>query len=66
MMLAPDQFQPVEFNFTAPSGTVIVGGAIIDGLPIGIARISMNGQSIKMLFKDGVWEQTSGSFLYLP
>jgi hypothetical protein len=66
IMLGPDEFQPVEFTFTAPSGTVIVGGAIVDGMPTGIARIAMRGQTIKMLFKDGVWEQTAGAFLYVP
>ena len=65
-MLAADEVQPVEFRFTAPSGTVIVGGAIIDGKAVGVTRIPMNGQTIKMLFKEGVWEQTSGSFLFVP
>jgi hypothetical protein len=65
-MLGPDEYQPVEFSFTAPSGTVLVGGAIVDGIPTGVVRIPMTGQTIKMLFKDGVWEQTAGTFLYLP
>jgi hypothetical protein len=65
-MLGPNEFQPVEFTFTAPSGTVIVGGAIVDGIPTGVARIPMSGQTIKMLFKDGVWKETAGAFLYVP
>jgi|GEM_PF-2668175 hypothetical protein len=65
-MLGPDEYQPVEFRFTAPSGTVLVGGAIVDGIPTGIGRIPMTGQTIKMLFKDGVWDQTAGAFLYVP
>lgn len=65
-MLGPDEFQPVEFRFTAQSGTVITGGAIVDGRPTGIQRIPMTGQTIKLLFKDGIWEDISGSFLYLP
>ncbi|MFN0115464.1 MAG: hypothetical protein ACKVPY_12380 [Paracoccaceae bacterium] len=66
MILGADEYQPVEFNFTAPSGIVLVGGAIVDGFPTGIARIPMNGQTIRMLFKEGVWENTSGTFLYIP
>lgn len=66
MMLGADEYQPVEFSFTAPSGTVLVGGAIVDGMPIGVARVPMNGQTIKMLFKDGIWEKTAGTFVYIP
>lgn len=66
IMLGADEYQPVEFSFTAPSGMVVVGGVIVDGIPTGVARIPMNGQTIKLLFKDGVWEQTAGTFLYVP
>ncbi len=65
-MLGPDEYQPIEFSFTAPSGTVLVGGAIVDGVPSSVSRIPMTGQTIKMLFKDGVWEQTAGAFIYIP
>lgn len=65
-MIGPDKYQPVEFRFTAQTGTLIFGGAIVDGVPTGLARIEMNGQTVKMLFSEGVWEQTSGTFLYLP
>lgn len=66
IMLGPDEYQPVEFRFTASSGMVVVGGAIVDGVPTTVARIPMTGQTVKMLFKDGVWEQTAGGFLYIP
>ena len=65
-MLGPDEAQPVEFRFTAASGTVIAGGALMDGQPQGIVRIPMKGQTIKLLFKDGIWDDTSGTFLYIP
>jgi hypothetical protein len=66
IMLGPDEFQPVEYRFTAASGTVIVGGAIVDGVPMNIARIKMTGQRVKMQFKDGIWEQAAGAFIYIP
>ena len=65
-MIGPDEYQPVEFRFTASSGRVLVGGAYIDGVPTGFAEIPMSGQTVKMLFKGGVWEETSGTFLYIP
>jgi hypothetical protein len=65
-MLGPDTAQPVEFRFTASSGTVIVGGAIVDGMPTGVARIPMTGQTVRMLFEEGIWDELSGTFLYIP
>ena len=66
IMIGPDEYQPVEFRFTATSGRVLVGGTFLDGVPTGFAEIRMTGQTLKMLFKDGVWEGTSGTFLYIP
>ena len=65
-MISPDEYHPLEFQFTASSGTILVGGAMIDDKSVGIARIPMSGQTVNMLFENGVWDETSGTFIYIP
>lgn len=64
--IGPDAAQPVQFRFTAATGRVMVGGVVIDGEPVGFATIPMTGQTLRLMFEDGVWDDTPGAFLYLP
>ena len=65
-MIGPSEFQPVEFRFSADRGTVLVGGAYVDGRAEPFASLPMAGDTKRMRFSGGVWEDTGGGFLYLP
>ncbi|HSF63287.1 MAG TPA: hypothetical protein VLA78_02795 [Paracoccaceae bacterium] len=65
-IMGPDAFQPVTFRLSGPGARVIAAGAWVDGRPVTAEVIALTDRPIRLLYEDGIWEDTGAGFLILP
>lgn len=65
-LLAPDEFQGVEFKISGSNERILTFGSYVDGTPITISVHNLSSGTIKLEMSDGIWKKAPAGFVILP
>jgi len=65
-MIAADPYHPIRYRVSGTGGTIVAGGAEVDGALVQAAVIPVAGAQVMLGFAGGPWDATGGGFLYFP
>lgn len=65
-MAKPDSFLPLNIKLKNDGGTILVGGAILDGEYLtGFERVKLTGSRVNLSFEGDHWKKAAAAFLFI-